>query len=150
MSSSYVRTQIKNFITANLPLEKLVDISSEYDEIGDMLEDQGAALGQPWIGIQFLSALERPVSTPATNTTGKFREIGSVLIHIVEPSKLGVINAILPRAEAVVDLFRSQRIGRVIVEEVTPLNTSAGSTLTFQRGFSSGTIIVSYHSDKDL
>lgn len=150
MSSSYTRTQIMNFLATNFPSEKVVDLSAESEEISDLLEDRGVSLREPWIGVQFLGNGESPVSISSNNLKGKFRELGAVILHIVEPSKLGVINAILPRAEALMDSFRGQRIGDVVVEDLVPLNTSAGAVLTFQRGYTSGNIVVNYYRDRDL
>lgn len=150
MSSSYVRQKIVEFIQTKFPTEKIVDLSADYEELGDLLADEGVGLRQPWLGIQFVSNPEQGITVPAKNDTGKYRETGVILLHVVEASRLKVIDAILPRGEALQSGFRAQRIENVIVEAVSPLNTSAGATISFQKGYTSGTITVDYYCDKDL
>lgn len=41
MSSTYVRTQIENFIGTSLPSENLIDLTADYDDINDLVNDEG-------------------------------------------------------------------------------------------------------------
>lgn len=152
MSSAYVRTQIKNFIATNLPTENSVDLTNEFDTVGEMLVASGYhEYKDPWLGIQFIGSDELPVSISSTNLKGKFRETGSVFLHVVEPAKRTIAtDNILTRGEALRSNLRGQRIGDIIVESVTPLNFEATSTLQFEGGFTSASVIVNYYRDLSL
>ena len=82
--------------------------------------------------------------------SGKFRETGAVYIHVVDLAKLGVSDTILTRAEALRDLFRGQKIGRMFIESMTPVNFGAGAALRFEDGYMCGTFILGYLYDRDL
>lgn len=150
MSSVYVRDQIKTHITANLPAETLIDLTAQFAEIKELVEDAGITGNDPWMGIEFVGDDEVPITIPATNDAGKYRESGAVFIHIVDIAKLGAGDALLQRGEAVRNLFRGKRIGDILIESVTPVNFGAGSTLQFDGGYMSGSISVSYQRDLDL
>lgn len=150
MSSVYVRTQFKNFIATNAPTEKVIDLTSQYAEIKEMVSQAGVGPNDPWLGIEFIGDDENPATLPANNSLGKYRETGSIVVHIVAIAKLGVGDAILTRGETLRDLLRGQRIGNMIVESVTPVNTGAGTTLQFEGGYMSGTFFVNYYCDKEL
>ena len=150
MSSLYVRNQIKTFITTEMPTETLIDLSGEYAEISDMIADAGLTPSDPWLGIQFIGNEEVPIGLAAGNTTGKYREVGAVYIHIVDIAKLGGTSAILTRAEALRDKLRGQRIGSIIVESVSPPNFDEGGTLRFEGGYMSASFLLSYERDLDL
>lgn len=150
MSSAYVRTQIKTFLTTNAPTEDFVDLTAQYAEIQTMLGDLGLSPDDPWVGIQFFGDDEVPITVTSSNTQGKYRETGSVFVHVVDVAKLGVGDSILARAEALRDLLRGQKIGTMFIEAVTPINYEAGATLNFDGGFMTGSFIVTYLRDLDL
>lgn len=151
MSSKFVRDEVKSFINTNLPLEKIVDLTAEGREIRDMLTDNGVSRNDPWIGLQFIGQDEEPITVPATNTSGKYREIGAVFIHVVDIAAIGAGNKILNRSEAIRSLFRGQRISdKIKIESVSPPNFEAGGTLQFEAGWTSASVIVSYEYDIDI
>lgn len=150
MSSFYVRDQIKTFVAANFPSETALDLTSLYDELQDFLEENSVAPDSPWLGIQFIGYDEIPVTLVSGNTTGKYRETGGIYFHIVDVAKLGGAGSILTRGEALRDLMRGQRIGRILIESVSPLNFDSGATLRFEGGFMSASFIASYEYDNDL
>jgi hypothetical protein len=150
MSSSYVRTQLKTFITANSPAENQADMSGGYEDIQVFLGDKGIAMTDPWLGLQFIPNDEVPITLPATNTSGKYRETGAVYIHIVDVAKPNVSDSILTRGETLRDLLRGRRLGEVKVESITPLNFELGATLNFDGGFVAASFILSYQYDRDL
>jgi hypothetical protein len=150
MSSSYVRTQIKNFLTANAPTESIVDLSGQYEELQDLLTRLSISMDGPWVGVQFIGNEEVPITVNSTNTSGKYRETGAVYIHVIDIAKLGVSDSILTRAETLRSLFRGQKIGSIFIESVTPTNFESGAALTFEDGFMSGTFILGYLRDLDL
>lgn len=150
MSSSYVRTEIKNFLTANAPTENQVDLSGRYEELTDMLDDFSIGRNEPWLGIQFVPSIEETVSLNAGNTEGKYREIGLIFLHIVERSKPTVTDDILARAETLQSLLRGQRINDILIEGVSPANFEAGGTLQFDGGYQSAGITVNYQRDLSL
>lgn len=147
MSSVYVRDTIKAYVTAQLPTETLVDLSGEFQDIADVLAEYSLTMNDPWLGIEFIGNSEEPVTVPANPGEGMFRELGSVMFHVVDISKLGVANAILSRAESLRNILRGQRIGDIIIEAVTPANFGAGATLNFEGGFTAATIYASYEYD---
>lgn len=150
MSSVYVRTQIKNFITANAPTEKQADMSGGYEELEEFLDQYSITMFDPWLGLQFIPGEEVPITLPADNTRGKYREIGAVYIHVTDVASPTARDNILARGEALRDLFRGQRVGEVKIEAMTPLNFELGATLNFEGGFISGSFILSYEYDRDL
>lgn len=146
MSSAYVRTKIKDFLTANSAETEYVDLSVQYEEILDVVSGYDAM----WIGLEFFGDSEIPITIPATNDQGKYREVGSVYFHVVEPAKLAAANSILTRGEALRDILRGQRIESILIEEVTLLNFGSGATLQFEGGFVSASFLASYERDLDL
>lgn len=150
MSSLNVRTKVKNFITTNAPTEKLIDLTARFEEIKELIEDEGLVHDSPWLGIEFIAGDEIPITVPATNTQGKYRETGALYFHVVGLAVLGSVDTILARGEALRNLLRGQRIDDIIIESVTPLNFDAGATLRFQGGYISASFLASYESDTDL
>lgn len=150
MSSQYVRDQITDFIEANAPTENLIDLTAQYQELPDLISDEGLTASDPWLGLEFIADDEIPITVPATNTQGKYRETGAVYLHVVGIAKLGVASSILARGETLRNLFRGRRIGNVIIDSVTPLSFGAGTTLNFEGGYTSGSFIASYQNDLDL
>lgn len=150
MSSTYVRNQIKTFLTTVVPTEKVADMSGGYQDIGDFLGLFGITMLDPWLGLQFIPGDEIPITLPATNTTGKYRETGAVYIHVVEVANPDANGNILTRGEALRDFFRGRRVGEVKIESMTPLNFELGATLNFDGGFVAASFILSYEYDRDL
>jgi len=150
MSSSYVRTQIKNFIVANAPTESLVDLTGQYAELEDLLTDNSIPPNDPWLGVQFIGDDEIPITIGSNNVAGKYRETGAVYIHVVDIAKLGVSDTILARAEVLRDSFRGQRIGDILIDSVGTPNFEAGAALHFEDGFMSCSFLMSYQRDLDL
>ena len=150
MSSSYVRSEVLSFLTTNFPSEKIIDLSGEYEYLTDFLLENNIS-NEKWIGLQFNGGQEEPITVNSTNISGDYRELGIVLIHIVEPARLGVGALILSRAESIRDALRGQRIGnRILIDSMTPPNFEAGATLEFTGGYTSAAIIVSYQYDFSL
>jgi hypothetical protein len=151
MSASYVRTQMKLFLDNNLPAETYVDLTAESRELRELLDAYSITRNTPWLGLQFIGNSEEPITIPARNDAGKYREIGAMYIHVVDIAKIGAGNDILTRVEAIRNLFRGRRIGDLIkVESVTPPNFEAGATLQFEGGWTSASVIVSYEYDIDI
>lgn len=151
MSASYVRDQIKLFLDNELPGEKYMDLTAEGRELREALAANGIQRNDPWLGLQFIGNSEEPITIPARNDSGKYREIGAVYIHVVDIAKIGAGNSILARVETLRNLFRGRRIGDLIkVESVTPPNFEAGATLQFEGGWTSASVIVSYEYDIDI
>ncbi len=71
MSSAYVRTQVKTFLTTNAPTENFVDMSGQYDRIRDMLNDLSIGPTEDWVGIDFIGSDESPITVGSNNTSGK-------------------------------------------------------------------------------
>ena len=148
MSSLNVRTAIKAFIAAELPSETLVDITAEFEELQDFLDAEGVAMDAPWLEIQFASFGEEPVDILSSNTKGKYRETGTIFLHIVDVAKKDVHDDILVRAEAIRDKFRGQRIGSILIESVSPANFGSGVSLSFEGGYMAGVITADYEYDR--
>ncbi len=149
MSSPAVRTAIKGFLEANSQ-ETVVDLTSLFEEIKELLAEFEVQPDAPWLGIQFIGHSEEPIVVPATNDQGKYREFGTIVFHIVAVAALGVGDGLLTRGEALRNLFRGRRIGDIMIDSVSPVNTDAGATLQFEGGFMSGSFTAEYRSDLDL
>lgn len=150
MSSLHVRTQIKNFLAAEAPTESVIDLTSLFQEIKELIEDSGLGEEDPWLGVQFIGDDEIPVGLYATNEVGKYRETGAIYFHVVSVAKLGNGDSLLTRGEALRDLLRGRRIGSVVIESVSPMNFDSGATLQFEGGWMSGSFIVGYQMDLEL
>ena len=150
MSSVYVRNQISQFFETELPDEKVIDLTGEFDSIRDLLAREGVTGQDNWIGLQFIGSDETPIAIATGNTQGKYRETGAVFIHIVERTRLNAHNPILTRAEVVRNALRGRRLEDLIVESITPPNFSTGATLNFEGGYTSASIILAYERDLDL
>lgn len=150
MSSSAVRTEILNFITTEFPLEKLVDLTAEFRDLQDIMTAHAIARGETWLGIQFIGSEEIPITVQSHNTKGKYRETGVILLHIVDVAKIGVGPALLARSETFRNKFRGQRLGRVLIESVSPPNFENGATLQFEGGYTSCSVTLVYEADLDL
>ncbi len=150
MSSSYVRTQIKSFIDTNAPSEDVIDLTSDFQELRQLVADSGIQPDAPWLGIQFIGHDEIPVSLPATNDQGLYRESGGVFFHVVAVASIGVGDRLLARGESLRNLLRGRRIGEITVETVAPMSFDEGATLKFEAGYVSGSFLMSYHYDLNL
>ncbi len=149
MSSAYVRTTIKDFIADNTS-ESVIDLTSLFEEIKELLTDNDVQPDAPWLGIQFVGSDEIPVALAATNDQGKYRETGAIYFHVVDVARLGGGDSLLTRGEALRNLLRGRRMGDIIVDSVTPMNFDQGATLEFEGGYMSGSFIVGYQRDLDL
>lgn len=151
MSSSYVRTELKNFITTNIPSEiNVVDLTGEYENLRNVLAKSGINHTNNWLGLQFIANEEEVITLAAGNDAGKYREFGALYLHIVSPAQIGVVDIILPRTETIRNAFRGQRIGDILIQSVTPPNFEAGATLQFEGGYQSASVIVTYERDLNL
>jgi len=146
MSSTYVRDEIKTFLSANTT-EKIVDLSGHFEEIQDLIKAYGVGPKDDWVGLLFVGSDEIPITIGSNNTQGRYRETGVVEFHVVGLAKLGGSNSILLRADALRSKLRGQRIGNIFVESVTPANFGGGSALRFEGGYVSATFLISYETD---
>lgn len=144
MSSSYVRTEIKNYLTTNLPTEKIIDLTASFQDLQDFLYQSGLTTRGPWIGVQFVPSDEIPVTVQGNLATERYLETGIVYIHIVGVAIFGVADSLLTRAEAVRDLIRGKRIGEIVIQSVTPPNFSLGATLAFEDGYTACSVIAAF------
>lgn len=149
MSSEAARTQITDFLTTN-STETFLDISGVYDDMQDFLVDSGVGPSDNWVALQFIGDNEEPITIDADGTKGKYRESGSVLLHVVAPVGFGIVPAIMGRAETLRNLLRGKRIGDIIIESVTPANFGFGAALQFEGGYTAATFICAYERDFDL
>ena len=146
MSSSLVRTGIRNFLSTE-SLETVVDLTAQFDDLRSLLADSSVQPDAPWLGLEFIGDSEEPVSLSADNTKGLYREYGQVQLHVCAVAKIGVGASLESRGEVLRNLFRGRRIGAIVVESVSPINTGPGATLEFDAGYVSGTISIGYHFD---
>lgn len=146
MSSIYVRDQIKSFIAAN-STEKFVDLTSEFERIPDVLADAGIGPLENWMGAEFVADDEENVAINSNHESGYFREYGSILFHMVAKARIGGGRQLIERGDALRAKMRGRRLGEMVIENVTPVNTLNGATLQFEGGYMSGTFIASYYYD---
>jgi hypothetical protein len=149
MSSSYVRTQVKQFLEDNSN-ESVIDMTALFQEIKELLADNEIQPDAPWLGVQFVGDDEIPIALAATNDQGKYRESGAIYFHVVDIARIGVGDSLLTRGEVLRNLLRGRRIGDIFIESVTPMNFDSGATLEFEGGYVSGSFIVAYQRDLDL
>lgn len=148
MSSLYVRDEIAAFLAAEIPGEKYIDLTSEFYEVNDLLTEYGVNPGEDWVGLQFVGSEEVPVDILSTNTSGTYREVGVLYIHVVALAKLGVGRDILIRAETIRNKLRGQRIaGNILIEGVAPATFGEGATLSFEGGYTAALVAVTYQRD---
>jgi hypothetical protein len=149
MSSVYVRNSMKNFLTSNSS-EKFIELDGHYENIEDLLVQEGTDMNSPWVGLSYTGNDEIPISIAAGNNQGVYRETGLVQIHIVDIAKLGVSGSMMARAEVLRNLLRGSRVSDIKVESISPPNFDLGTTLEFEAGFMSCTFSVTYEYDKIL
>ena len=149
MSSAYVRQQVKQLLEAESE-ETVVDLTSLFGELKEMLADAEVQPDAPWLGLQFIGDDEIPIALAATNDQGKYRENGAIYFHVVAAAKLGNGDGLLTRGEDLRNLFRGRRIGNIVIENVTPMNFDNGATLQFEGGYMSGSFLAGYYCDIDL
>ncbi len=150
MSSVYVRTQILGFLQSEASSETVVDLTSVYQEIKELLTEAGVQPDAPWLGVQFIGDDEIPIALAATNDQGKYRETGAIYFHLCAVAQIGNSGGLLTRGEVLRNLFRGRRIGNILVQSVTPMNFDNGATLQFEGGYMSGSFLMSYQHDLDL
>lgn len=150
MSSLNVRNTLKTYLATALPTERLIDLTGKFDYIEDVILDAGLDREDPWLGIEFIGNSEEPITVPAENAKGKFREFGAFMFHVAAIPKLNVAADLLPRAEALRNNLRGRRIGDIVIESVTPPNFGLGATIDFEGGYTSCTVMVSYYADLDI
>jgi hypothetical protein len=150
MSSLDVRDKFKNFLQAVAPSEKLVDITGEFDEVQEVLEEYGIGSSEPWVGVQFVGADEVPVSLTVTDTSGKYREQGVIFLHIVAIAKLGGQNGIIERGDDLKKKIRGKNIQGILINSVSPPLTGNGATLNFSGGYTAALVQINYTYDTDL
>ena len=69
-------------------------------------------------------------------------------MHVVAPIGPNVVYTnIIDRAETLMGIFRGKRIGEIVIESITPMNTERGTTIEFDNSFTSGTFFVNYYRD---
>lgn len=148
MSSLYVRDQISAYLAAEIPAESYIDLTAEFYEVNDLLVENGITPGGNWVGLQFVGSEEIPIDILSTNTTGKYREVGVLYIHVVALAKLGVGRDILIRAETIRNKLRGQRIaGDILIEGVAPATFGEGASLSFEGGYTAALVAINYQRD---
>ena len=146
MSSKAVRDLILDFLEDGSE-ELIVDLTGHYENLRDLLGESGVQPDAPWLGIEFIGDSEDPVSLTANNEQGLYREYGLIQLHVCAQAKIGVGASLVDRGEPLRNLFRGERIGAIVINSVSPVNTGPGATLEFEAGYVSGTISVAYHYD---
>ncbi len=153
MSSLYVRTQIKDYLTANAPTEVQIDFSAEFRTLEELREDLSLGLQDNFLGLQFLPSGETPWALATDNSSGFFRETGVFLMHVVEPTQEqpALTNAILARSETLLGLFRGATInGDIYIESVIPANFDSSATLQFENGYNAAAVTVNFYRDNNF
>jgi hypothetical protein len=151
MSSQYVKDQIINFFSSDVTSEaNVLDVTAQFDYLNDYLESNGVTSKDRWLGLQFVGSDEQPITVPATNTSGKYREFGSVFVHVVEVASSNAVVQLMTRAENIRNKFRGLNLNGVRIESVTPPNFEFGATLNFDGGYTACAIVINYEYDINL
>lgn len=151
MSSSVVRTQIKSWLVTNASSESVVDLTSQFDDVKELLAANDIQPDAPWLGIEFIGDVEEPISLAATNVSGSYREYGAVQFHAVDVAKYGISDSLIARLEAIQNKLRGIKVGEVVnVVDMTLPNTTTGAVLDFESGFMSASFLMHYYRDINL
>jgi hypothetical protein len=154
MSSGYVRSTIKTYFATQFPGVPLVDFTAEERELEELMTQYSITFQTTWFGIEFVGNTKDPIAVATDTNKGCYRERGSLFFHIVAPVGLvtgtRAADKLVANADALDAKFSGARIGDIIIESITPLNTNAGATLQFEHGFTGGSLIVSYYRDLNL
>lgn len=150
MSTKYVRDKFKTFLATEYPTLKVVDISGEYLEFADLLQEQSIGPDDNFLAVQFIGDRIDTVSLSASNGSGGYRERGAIFLHVVEPVSRQAMDNILTRGDSYIDTLTNRRIDNLVIDQVNPINTAQGATLEFQGGYISGSIYTTYYRDKNL
>lgn len=147
MSSLYVRDTFMEYVTAEVPTEKIFDLTAEYDRIKDFMKHHNITPNDKWVGVDFIGDGEEPV-TIGSHEKGMWRETGAIYIHVVDFARLGIGRSLITRADAIREVLRTKRISETFVlESVTPANTGAGAAFQFEGGWTAASFLVSYYRD---
>lgn len=151
MSSSFVRTQILNYFASDITTEtNVLDVTAKFDFLLDFLNDNGVTAKDRWLGLQFVGAEEQPISVPANNSQGRYREFGSIFVHIVEVARSNSDVQLITRSENIRQKLRGLNLNGVRIESVSPPNFEFGATLNFDGGYTACAIIVNYEYDINI
>lgn len=153
MSSEYVRDEILTFLQTSFPGDKIVDISGEVEIQQKWLIKQGISHKDPFIGVDYVGAIENTVSVTSSNATGKYRELGGVFIYFNRPYKTTSKAQVLSQATTYVNLLRGSRIGSlddILIDQISLPNFNSGGNLQLEDGYISVTIRVGYQRDNNI
>lgn len=153
MSSKRIRDILIPAVETFLNPVPLVDITGRFEDLNDYLEDvESIDEDTAWVAIDFVANPETPITIPAHNALGKFRETGLMILHVVEPASndQSMVDNILARAEALQNFLRGENFSGILIENITPPNFQAGTTLTFDGGWTAAAITASFESDLNL
>ena len=152
MSSKRVRDEIESqLITFLGGTPPLIDLTGRFEDFNKFLADQGITPKTPWVGLDFVGDPEFPITIPAHNLKGKYRETGVVSVHLVEFTVDGAVDKLLVRGKAMQDFLRGQNFNDIVrIESASPPNFEAGTTLKFEGGWTAATILAGYESDLNL
>lgn len=143
MSNAAVRTIITDFLDDESN-ESVVDLTGQFDELRAMLTEAGVQVDAPWLGLEFTSAGEEPVSLTANNTQGLYREIGQIRLHVCAIAQIGAGADIVSRGNTLLSLFRGFNVEGLTVDGMR-FNTGPGATLEFEAGYVAGIVELDYH-----
>jgi len=160
MSSKAVRDKIRVFLSDELSSEKIAEIDGDFEDLKEFLANQintvtsvatPITMVEPWLGLQYIGDQEQVVSVNANNSSGRYRESGSITLHVVDKAKVGANRTILTRCDTIVEKFRGRNIDGVRINGIVPANFSRGATLDFVGGgYVSATVTLLYEYDRDL
>ncbi len=144
MSALYVRDQFKQFLLEKFPSENFIDLTGQFGNIQEFIEDSGITRNDNWIGLEFLGDDEVAVGLAADHEQGCYREFGVVVLHIVDIAAIGVGQDIVLKAESIRNTLRGRRINDIIINSVSPPDFRSSSTLQFESGYIGASISANY------
>jgi len=138
MSSSYVRTQVKDYLTANwVGTNTFVDVS-DFKTMKDLPVPPENVLM-----VEFISQTESNISLGGGDC---YREIGIINGHILVPTGYSSTDA-LSVCEQFRDLFRGKRINNMTIQAVNPPSNLNGVAISFEGIYSGWAIQLDYICD---
>jgi hypothetical protein len=137
MSSSAVRTIVKDYLNANWTDTPVIDLS-DFTNRSDLPVDLGS-----WLGIEWVPASEEFMEIGETF----YRERGNIIFYIMVESGFSSDSALV-LAEKLRSMIKALRIGNMVFETIDPPSDTRGTLSGFSGGYHGFDVLASYYFDE--
>lgn len=138
MSSLYVRSKLEDFLAVNW-VDTLFYVVDDHEQIAGIPANNSDA----WVGIEYLSSVERVNCLPAN----MWDERGTVILHVVIPNGWKSIHAI-KYGEKLQHLLRGKRLENFVIESVSPVISQSPPAIERTSDWQGFCLILNYQSIK--